>query len=130
MAEGVAGRGLKVRVRLEESHRRGPRLVDDQVCSESAEDAVKAEPAPPPRAPTPPLALRLALAYAIERAIEDGTVANLAEASRRLGVSRARVTQVMGLLHLPARIQDGILDGTLAISQRSLRAALETPEWE
>ena len=48
--------------------------------------------------PSPsPAMLRLALAHYIERCIEVGAITNYAEAARRLGVSRARVTQVVGV---------------------------------
>jgi hypothetical protein len=41
--------------------------------------------------------------------LESGEVANQAELARREGVSRARVTQVMGLLRLAPEIHDAIL---------------------
>ena len=53
--------------------------------------------------------MRLALAYYVERCIEDGTVESYADAARRLGITRARMTQVMDLLLLPAGVVDGIL---------------------
>lgn len=41
--------------------------------------------------------------------LDAGVVNNRAELARRLGVSRARVTQIMSLLKLPAEIQEQIL---------------------
>ncbi len=56
-------------------------------------------------------ARRLALAYVIERAIDDGRLRDYAHAARVLGVSRARVTQVMNLLLQPVAAQERILHG-------------------
>ena len=47
----------------------------------------------------------LALAYEFQELLEARAVNNRAEIARRYGVSRARVTQVMKLLHLPDEIQ-------------------------
>ncbi len=41
--------------------------------------------------------------------LESGQVANQAEIARREGITRARVTQVMGLLRLAPEIQEHIL---------------------
>lgn len=60
--------------------------------------ATKAEVVAPPSA----LAMRLALAYYVERCIEDGTLASYADTARKLGITRARMTQVMDLLLVPA----------------------------
>jgi hypothetical protein len=51
----------------------------------------------------------LALAYAIERWIEDGTLESYSDAARRLGVSRARVTQVCDRLRWPLERQEHVL---------------------
>lgn len=56
-------------------------------------------------------ARRLALAYWIERAIDKGRLQDYAHAARVLGVSRARITQVMDLLLLPGGVQEAILVG-------------------
>jgi predicted XRE-type DNA-binding protein len=47
----------------------------------------------------------LALAYAIERWIEDGTLASYADAARRLGVSRARITQIVAQVGWAVELQ-------------------------
>lgn len=52
---------------------------------------------------------QLALALWIERQIAEGNVKNYAEAARVIGLSRARVTQVMGLLFLKRGPRYGIL---------------------
>jgi hypothetical protein len=82
------------------------------------------------QAPAPsPVAQRLALAYAIERAIESGRVKNLAEVSRRLGITRARATQIIALLHSPSPVQEDLLLGKLITSERALRAKVASGIW-
>lgn len=54
---------------------------------------------------------RLALAYLIEQKIEAGELKNYAEASRLLGVTDARVTQLLDLTLLPIAVQNQILEG-------------------
>jgi hypothetical protein len=73
---------------------------------------------PPAIEPTPPRASRiarnLALAYLIERRIEDGTLKDYADAARRLGITRARVAQIVELAMLPTRVQGAIFLGSAA----------------
>ncbi len=72
----------------------------------------------------------LALAHYVERLVEQGTVASYAEASRQLGVSRARMTQILNLLNLPPRVQEGLLLVDLHLSERRVRALVARAEWE
>lgn len=69
----------------------------------NAATSTKAAPPTPSRPPLPAsperLLRNLALAIWIERGIDNGTFVNYADAARRLGVSRARVSQ---LLRTPA----------------------------
>ena len=51
----------------------------------------------------------LTLAYEFQELLEAGVVNNRAELARRCGLSRARVTQVMSLLHLPDEIQEYVM---------------------
>ena len=67
------------------------------------------------------LARQLALAYLVDRLIEDGTLKNLSDAARRIGICRARMTQIANLRWLPVKVQEGILDGTIEGSERDLR---------
>ncbi len=76
------------------------------------------------------IARLLALAYHLERQVEEGELSDCAEAARRLGISRARVAQVLGLLSLSARIQERILSGELVTSERRLRPALKELCWK
>lgn len=81
----------------------------------------------PPREPKPPRVVEL-LGKAIEwqGLIESGDVANKVAIARREGITRARVTQVMGLLRLAPEIQQHILSmpnvvRRPAITERALR---------
>ena len=49
------------------------------------------------------------LAYEFQGLLEAGVVNNRAEIALRYGLSRARVTQVMKLLHLPGEIQEYVM---------------------
>jgi hypothetical protein len=64
----------------------------------------------PPKEPKTPKVVEL-LRKAIEwqALLESGEIANQAEIARREGITRARVTQVMGLLRLIPEIQERIL---------------------
>lgn len=64
------------------------------------------EPLPPPqkgKLRRPPI---VPVAFEFRRLLETGEVRNRAELARRFGMSRARVTQIMGILDLPAPIVD------------------------
>jgi predicted XRE-type DNA-binding protein len=56
-------------------------------------------------------ARQLALAYAIERAIEAGEFASYGDVARALGVTQPRVSQVMNLLLLSPAVQEQMLVG-------------------
>jgi len=51
----------------------------------------------------------LALPYEFQELLEAEMLHNRAEIARRYGSSRARVTQVMSLLHLPDEIQEYVI---------------------
>ena len=72
----------------------------------------------------------LALAHHIDRLIEDGRLLDYAEAADVLGLTRARITQVMNLLLLAPGIQAGIAVGETAVPERSLRCISAEAEWE
>ena len=83
-----------------------------------------------PKAPKDPRTPRVVelLRKAIEwqALLESGEAANQAEIARREGITRARVTQIMGMLRLAPKIQEHILSmpdmaGRSAITERSLR---------
>lgn len=87
-------------------------------------------PAPRPR-PTPaPIARRLALAHVIEAQIAAGKVADYADAARRLGLTRARVTQLCDLTLLAPDIQAAVLLGFVQPRDRHLRAVGRHALWK
>ncbi len=77
----------------------------------------------------------LALAHKIDGMIRGGELRDLADASRAIGVTRARITQITNLLLLAPEIQEAILDLPLVsnerdpISERALRRIVAEPEW-
>ncbi len=90
--------------------------------------------APPPEQPgTRPVsraARMLALAHYVERLVEEGAVKSYADAARQLGVSRARISQILNLLNLPPRVQEGLLLGDLHLSEQRIRRLAGRSEWE
>ncbi|HMN97574.1 MAG TPA: hypothetical protein PKC43_06495 [Phycisphaerales bacterium] len=84
---------------------------------------------------TPRVTRLLALAIRFEHLIRDGEVKDLAEIARLGQVTRARVTQIMNLLHLAPDIQEAILalprveSGRDPITERELRPIAAIPDW-
>ncbi len=93
----------------------------------------------PPTAPEPVrrparVAIMLALAHKIQQAIDRGVVRDRAEVARRLGLTRARVTQLLALPLLAPDIQETILfaeatDGKEPMAERQLRCITKTADW-
>ncbi len=52
-----------------------------------------------------------------------------AEAAAKLGITRARMSQVLQLMNLSAGIQEEILTGSIAPSERRLRSIASSPDW-
>ncbi len=71
----------------------------------------------------------LALAHHVERLVEAGQLESVAAAARSLGLTRARMTQVMNLLLLAPGVQEELLVGRLRVSERALRCVVAMPEW-
>ena len=67
------------------------------------------------------LARRLALAHLVERLIDACKLDDYAHAARVLGVSRARLSQLMDLLLLPPDVQERVLLGQWTGGERALR---------
>jgi hypothetical protein len=67
------------------------------------------EPTPAPVARPARVAVMLALAHLIQRAIDRGELADQAAAARRLGLTRARLTQVLDLALLAPDVQEKVL---------------------
>ena len=76
------------------------------------------------------VARMLALAHHVERLIEAGELTGYAEAARVLGLTRARLTQVMNLLLLAPETQEALLIGDLKVSEHTLRSVLGEADWE
>ncbi len=85
-------------------------------------------PAPHPVGPTA-IARRIALAHHIEALIERGELRDYADAARRFGLSRARITQVCDLALLAPNIQAAVLLGQVAPRDRHLREVGGHPLW-
>jgi hypothetical protein len=84
-----------------------------------------------PNKDLPRLTRLLALAHRWNRLIEEGVVTDYAEIASTMGLSRARVTQIMDLLYLAPEIQEDILSGKIQepVSERAARALIRVPEW-
>lgn len=76
------------------------------------------------------IALQLALAYRIQGAIEAGEIKDQAEAARLLGLTRARVSQLLNLTLLAPDIQERLLDVDVGDrSERALRSVSGIEAW-
>jgi hypothetical protein len=87
----------------------------------------------PPQLPPEPVrrparvAVMLALAHKIQQAIDRGAVRDRAEVARRLGLTRARITQLVDLSLLAPDLQEQFLfaesiDGVEPMSEQKVRA--------
>jgi hypothetical protein len=90
---------------------------------------------PEPQGRVPRVVRLLALAHRIDAMIAAGELRDLADAARVLGLTRARVTQLMNLLLLAPRIQEAILElpptmGRDTVTERSLRPIVAEPVWD
>lgn len=83
----------------------------------------------------PRVAKLMALAIRFEGLVRKGVVADYAELARLGHVTRARMSQIMSLLHLAPDIQEAILflprvtSGKDPITERDLRQIAATPDW-
>ncbi len=90
---------------------------------------------PLPNEDLPRLTRLLALAHRWNRLMDEGVVSSYAEIASLMGLSRARVTQIMDLLYLAPDIQDEILmspsKGSFApdVPEREMRRITQTPGW-
>lgn len=73
-----------------------------------------------PTGPTT-LARRLALAHLLERLIDEDKLRDYADAARRLGITRARMSQIADLALLPIDVQERVLVSQNAVTERTLR---------
>ncbi len=86
----------------------------------------RGDPKPPPKPKTPRVVELLRRAIEWKALLESGEVASQAEIALREGITRARVTQIMGMLRLAPEIQEKIqslpdIVGRPPITERMLR---------
>ena len=86
----------------------------------------RGKPKPPKEPRTPRVVELLRKALEWQALLESGEASNQAAIARREGITRARVTQVMGMLRLAPEIQEHVLSmpdmvRRPAISERALR---------
>ena len=93
--------------------------------------SVSAEPGRLPR-----ISRLMALAIRFDGLVREGVVADQAELARLGHVSRARITQIMNLLHLAPDIQEALLflprvaRGKDPIRERQLRPIAAVSDWQ
>ncbi|MFT5424667.1 MAG: hypothetical protein ACI89L_002464 [Phycisphaerales bacterium] len=91
---------------------------------------------PPPPGRVPRLARLMALAIRLEGLLESGAARTQAELAEVGHVTRARITQIMNLLHLAPDIQEAILDlprvesGRDPVTEREVRPIAAVVDWE
>ena len=80
----------------------------------------------------PRIARLMALAILFEGLLRDGTIRNYAELARLGRVTRARMTQIMKLLHLAPDIQEQILflPPIKGLNERNLRRIVSRIDWD
>ncbi len=84
----------------------------------------------------PRLSRLMALAIHMDDLIRSGEVADYADLARLAHVSRARITQIMNLLHLAPDIQEAILflprshDGHDPIREKQVRTIVAISAWQ
>jgi hypothetical protein len=93
----------------------------------------------PPVAPEPirrpaRVAQQLALAHHLQNAIDRGAVADRTTIALRLGVTKARITQLLDLTLLAPDLQEKVLameavDGVEPMSERALRKIAQISDW-
>ena len=109
------------------------RVASDQTVNALSAKARKRKPPKTPQTPKVVQLLRTAQEW--RRQLDAGEVENQAAIARREGLTRARVTQVMGLLRLAPEIQELVLTlptvaGRSIITERSLRSIVLLPDPE
>ncbi|KAA0234348.1 MAG: hypothetical protein EDM74_12665 [Armatimonadetes bacterium] len=87
----------------------------------------------PPGPACPPTLRLLALAHRIDARIKAGEFKGYEDAAKWLGVSRARVSQIMTLLLLSPAIQEAILTGLpprlAKLTDKRVRPIAATADW-
>lgn len=105
----------RIRIQSRLGKRRPRKPADAEASRDNDADTAPAPPFPDT------LARRLALAHYIERLIDAGELRNYAQAAAVLGITRARMSQLMDLALLPADVQQELLLCSERCSERDLR---------
>jgi len=93
-------------------------------------------PVPKPTGKLPRVARLMALAFKFDGMLREGVVTDYADLAGLGLVTRARMTQIMNLLHLAPDIQEQILflperaEGRETIAERSLRPLARIVSWD
>lgn len=93
-----------------------------------------AVPSPGPLHRPARVAITLALAHKIRQAIQGGEIQDQAAAARKVGLTRARLSQILDLTNLSPDLQEEILfleaiDGRELLSERELREVVRITTW-
>jgi len=92
-------------------------------------------PQPEPAGKIPRISRLMALAIRLQELVDKGEVADYADLARLGHVTRARITQIMNLLHLAPDIQEDILflpktaKGRDPIGERDIRSIWAIVDW-
>ncbi len=101
----------------------------------AVKESTQDEPVDLPSGRLPRVTRLMALAIRFEHLLETGIVGDQTELAELGHVTRARVTQIMNLLHLAPDIQEAILDlprvseGRAPIVERHIRHIAAEPVW-
>lgn len=99
---------VKYKFEIERRHR-GRKVITEKAPRPPRPSCTKPRPSTKAR--------RLALAYFIERAIDAGLIQDYADAARRLGLTRARLTQIVDLTVMTVADQEAMLNGRAAAAE-------------
>jgi hypothetical protein len=115
---------------------RGTRVIDGELhrVRQGRRKRFVAIPSPGPVHRPARVATTLAFAHKIRQAILSGEIQDQADAARKLGLTRARLSQVIDLTNLAPDLQEEILfletlDGRESLSERALRGVLRAAAW-
>ena len=111
-------------------------FIRDHNARRAVRDVPEEPPADPPPGRVPRITKLMALAIRFEHLLASGAVRDQAELAELGHVTRARITQIMNLLHLAPDIQEAILflprvtEGRDPIVERHLRPIVAEANWQ
>jgi len=85
----------------------------------------------PKQRPVAPVVRTLVLAYQIDQAVREGRARDYAEVARQIGMTRARVSQIMNLLRLSPALIETLLSNYARLprlTERQLRPVVSGSE--